>query len=165
MTEKKILLLVILSSLVILGGGVLLFNKNQPSSSTITASSQAKMETDSKSFDWGEIKLNSGDAKKTFVLKNVGSEVLKLTNVKTSCTCTTAQVEIEGNKSPLFGMHDLSSWVGEVPVGKSATLEVVFDPAFHGPNGTGPVTRYISVDTNDLQNKTLEFILTGTVVR
>ena len=46
-----------------------------------------------------------------------------------------------------------------------AVVNVVFDPMFHGPQGTGPITRIVSFDTNDSGNRTVEFRLTGNVVR
>ena len=99
------------------------------------------------------------------MLKNTGTDVLKLTKVKTSCHCTKAQVIINGNTSPSFGMNTVSPWVGEVAPGGEAQLNVVFDPAYHGPNSVGPITRYISVDTNDPSNPNLEFTLTATVTK
>ena len=90
---------------------------------------------------------------------------MKLTGIKTSCTCTKAQVEIEGKTSPYFSMHATAGWVGEVAPGKEARLLVIFDPAFHGPTGVGSVERLISIQTNDSQNPNLEFSLKGVVIK
>ena len=40
-----------------------------------------------------------------------------------------------------------------------------FDPAFHGPQGIGPVNRFVSVDTNDKNNSQLTFTVLGTIVK
>lgn len=127
--------------------------------------SNAKAYVEQASYDWGEIDINGGDATYTFVIQNQGTDELKLTNIKTSCACTSAQVEIDGEKSPYFGMHSTSSWVGTVPVGGQALLAVIFDPLYHGPTAIGPIERVISIETNDSSNPLLELSLTGNVVK
>jgi len=67
--------------------------------------------------------------------------------------------------SPKFKMHEKSSYVFEVNPGETAELIVEFDPAFHGPSGVGPITRTITMNTNDTKNSTLTFNLTGNVVK
>ena len=54
---------------------------------------------------------------------------------------------------------------GVVKPGETADINVVFDPMFHGPQGTGPITRLVSFNTNDSSNRTVEFKLTGNVIR
>lgn len=164
MTEKRLIILMIFVTILILAGGV--FFLNSTNSPQISTSSLAKAYVaDPTSFDWGTIPMNKGDVKKTFTIKNNGKSTLKLYNVKTSCHCTKAYVIIDTKESPIFGMDSLSSWVGEVSVGKEAKLTVVFDPAFHGPAGVGPLNRFVSVETNDKASPKLTFILTGTVVK
>ena len=109
--------------------------------------------------------MNKGNVTKSFAIKNTGTGILKIFNIKTSCHCTRAYITIEGVDSPSFGMSDLSSWVGEVVGGKEAKLTVVFDPAFHGPSGVGPINRFVSVETNDRANTKLTFTLTGVVIK
>lgn len=164
MNEKKLLIVFILGTILILGGGVMILN-SQNTSSKITSSSNAKTEVAETKFDWGQIDYNGPKATKTFKIKNSGSAALQLTNVKTSCTCTSAQIIIDKNSSPRFSMHNTSSWIGEVQPGKEAELVVIFDQTFHGPSGIGPIERIISLETNDLQNPKLEFYLTGNVVK
>ncbi|MBI2022646.1 DUF1573 domain-containing protein [Candidatus Daviesbacteria bacterium] len=162
MTEKKLIIAFIIGTVLILGGGVMVLNSSTPKK--ITSSQSVKVETGERKFDWGQINYNGPKATKIFKIKNTGTDVLKLTSVKTSCSCTSAQLVIDDQRSPLFSMHSVSSWVGEVKPGKEALLEVVFDQAFHGPSGVGPVERIISVETNDAQNPYLEFNLKGVVV-
>lgn len=132
---------------------------------SVSLSQNVKAVADERTYDWGQIPYNGPDATKTFLIKNAGTDILKLTNIKTSCTCTSAQLTIDGNVSPKFGMHTTSSWVGEVPPGGQAQLMVVFDQDFHGPSGVGAVERLISVETNDVTNPRLEFSLKGAVVK
>lgn len=162
--DKKIIIGFIALTLLILGGGVYILSATSTSVKT-TSSQNAKVEVDQKTFDWGNIPYSGGNATKTFTIKNTGTDTLKLTSIKTSCDCTKAQIAIDGKTSPYFSMHSTSSWVGEVASGKEAQLTVIFDPAFHGPTGVGPVERLISLETNDIQNPKIEFSLKGVVVK
>lgn len=165
MNEKKFIILISVVTTLILVGAVFLVS-NQVSTSQISASQNAKAYTvEPTSFDWGDIPYAGPKATKTFAIKNTGQDSLKLFNVKTSCHCTQAHVTINGQASPDFGMSGISSWVGEVAPGKEAKLIVVFDQAYHGPQGVGPVTRFVSVETNDKGTPKLTFTLTGTVVK
>lgn len=164
-SEKKILLFIILISIAIIFGGIILVGGNSPSAPSVAASSNVKVAVNRDSFNWGNIPINGGFAIKTFFIRNTGTETLKLFNIKTSCHCTKAHLTIDGKDSPDFGMSGISPYTGEVKPGKEAKLTVVFDPAFHGPQGTGPIERYISVETNSQENSKLTFTLTGVVVK
>ena len=163
MNNKKIIIGFIVVTSLMLGGGIYVLSGTAPAQ--VSSSQNVKAEVDQKTFDWGNIPYSGGNATKTFTIKNTGSDILRLTGVKTSCTCTKAQITIDGKGSPYFSMHATSSWVGEVAPGKDAQLAVIFDPTFHGPTGVGPMERLISVQTNDSQNPKLEFSLKGVVVK
>lgn len=162
MKSSKLIIIMSIFTVSILGFGVWLLSR--PVGVEVEKSDQAKAFVTETNYDWGEIKINGGNAEKVFFIKNAGTGPLKLSGVSTSCMCTTAQVIIDGKGSPFFGMHQKSSWIGEVPAGKQAELKIVFDPAFHGPSGIGQMTRQIEVDTNDKNNPKLEFTLKGNVV-
>jgi len=114
--------------------------------------------------DWGTIGINDGKVRATYTIKNEGTESLKLFNIVTSCACTTAQIKVGEKTSPEFGMHTKSQYVSEVSPKKTAELIAVFDPAFHGPSGTGPITRQIMIETNDKTNPQLAFTAEAVVV-
>lgn len=162
--EKKLIILTVISTIVIMGGGVVFISSSQ--APQVTASQNAKAYTISPtSADWGQIPMDKGNVTKEFSLKNTGTDTLKLFNIKTSCHCTKAHVTVGSNESPDFGMDSYSSWTGEVPPGKEAKLTVIFDPAYHGPSGVGPINRFVSVETNDKTNPKLTFTVTGTVFK
>lgn len=164
MNNTKVIIAITLATILLLVGGVFVLSKNETSAS-IAASQKAKMSVDQLSYDWGQINMKAGNVSKSFTIKNTGTDTLKLTNVKTSCHCTKAWVKINNTTSPSFGMNSVSSWIGEIPPGQEAQLEVVFDPAYHGPQGVGPINRLVSVETNDAKNSRIEFSLTGTVFK
>lgn len=164
MKERYIIIIIILVTVILLGVGVMLVSNNSTPAS-VAASENAKVILDAKEYDWGNISYDAANPIKTFLIKNTGSGVLKLTNIKTSCHCTRANVTINGKDSQHFGMSGISSWIGEVPAGKDAKLNVIFDQRFHGPSGVGPIVRYISVETNDMSNRKLVFTLKATVIK
>jgi len=163
MKDKTILLGFLIFTISVIAAGLFILTKSS-TPAVISASQNAKVEAGERTYDWGRIDYKKGNVTKTFTIKNVGTDPLKLTNVKTSCACTKAQITIDGKTSPFFGMHTTSSWVGEVPRDKEAKIEIIFDPQFHGPQSVGAVTRLITIETNDASLPKLEFSLTGVVV-
>lgn len=163
--NNKIIIGIVLFTVSLLVGGIILLSGSGSTSATITVSQNAKATVGQKNYDWGQINMKDGNVSKTFAIKNTGTDTLKLTNIKTSCHCTKAQVKINNTSSPFFGMNNVSSWIGEVVPGQEAQLEVVFDPAYHGPQGVGPINRLVAVETNDKNNSRIEFSLTGTVYK
>lgn len=147
----------------LIGGVVYISGGNQ--ASEIVASSQVKVQVTESSYDWGTIQMQAGKAVARFDIQNAGSEVLQLFNLASSCTCTTARLILGDERSPAFSMHTKSRYVFEVPPGETAQLEVEFDPAFHGPGGVGPITRQVTVATNDASQPELQFTTTANVIR
>lgn len=79
--------------------------------------------------------------------------------------CTTAVLKVGDKTSPEFGMHDNAAfWSQNITPGETGYLEVVFDPAFHGPQGVGQALRVIYLTTNDPENKKAEARLIANVV-
>lgn len=163
--NNKIIISIVLFTALLLVGGIVLLSGSGSTSATITASQNAKATVDQKNYDWGQINMRGGNVSKTFTIKNTGIDTLKLTNIKTSCHCTKAQVKINNISSPFFGMNNVSPWIGEVTPGQEAQLEVIFDPAYHGPQGVGPINRLVAMETNDKSNFRIEFSLTGIVYK
>jgi hypothetical protein len=164
--DKKVIIICTILTVLILVIGVFWISSTNTVLPQIEASQNAKAYTvDATSADWSQIPMYKGDVIKIFRIKNTGTDVLKLFNIKTSCHCTKAFVTINGTDSPSFGMEGISSWVGEVAPGKEVKLTVDFDPAYHGQSGTGPITRFISVETNDKANSKLTFTVTGNVYK
>ena len=166
MKPTKFFIILSAVTILILGFGVWLLARPAPGSqSGAIASAGGKAEAPVTSFDWGTIDYGAGDAAAEFTISNPGPGTLSLAEISTSCMCTTAQIIINDRQSPYFGMHAKSSWVGQVPAGGQAKLKILFDPAFHGPSGLGPVTRQVVMETSDPDHPKLEFNLTGTVVK
>ncbi len=94
---------------------------------------------------YGFGKVVGGDVvKHDFVFTNSGSETLVISNVTSSCGCTTAT-----NTSK------------RVEPGKQGTISI----EFHTSNFTGPVTKVVKVTSNDPRQPVAEIQVTGTVWR
>lgn len=160
--DKKFFIAVVIATVLILVGANFALTSVNKSQGEFSQNAKADV-ADPTSYDWGDIPYSGGNVEKSFAIKNSGTQTLKVRNIKTSCHCTKAYVTIDGSRSPEFGMSSFSSWTGEVFSGKEAVLTVVFDPAFHGPQGVGPINRFVSVETNDRANSKMTFTLTGRV--
>lgn len=113
-----------------------------------------------ETFDFGTISMASGNADTKFTLKNDGDEPLTITEVITSCMCTTAQID-----DKTFGMHGNNSTAIEIPAKSSKEMLVTFDPNAHGPAAVGPITRVISIRTNSKIAPPKEILVKGVVVK
>ncbi len=120
-----------------------------------------KAEVTEKKFDFGKIKLTD-IAKHDFKIKNTGKNPLIITSIMTSCHCTTAILKVSGKPdSPEFGMHQDSSWQGEIALEEEATVSVVYEPAKMPVKGA--VSRVITLTTNDPGNKEIQLEITADV--
>ncbi len=165
MNDKKIITGVVVISVFLVVIGVYASTKISTPAAVDAKKEGVIVKTETKQFDFGTVKIDSGEIVATYQIKNEGSDTLKLFNISTSCMCTYAQLFNGTETSPRFGMGKPSSYVMDVAPGQTAELKAVFDPAFHGPNGVGDISRKIIVSTNDAKNGRLEFGLTGKVIR
>ena len=163
MKIDKFIIAVFTVTLLALAGGLYMVS-NSGGTSTVEANENVNAVVEKTSQAWGNIGINDGNVEAEFEIKNEGSDTLKLSDVTTSCMCTTAQI-ITDEESPVFGMHTKSDYIAEVAPGESARLKVVFDPAFHGPSGVGPITRQVKMATNDPDNPEINYMLTANVTK
>jgi len=160
--NKVIIILISVSILAVIAGATLMSGESDDRLD-IEANENTSVFIDKTSFDWGTIGLNDGNVEHAFDILNEGSEPLVLSDIATSCMCTTATLILGEDESPVFGMHTKSDYQLTVPSGETAKLKVVFDPAFHGPSGIGPISRTITINTNDPERPELRFMLTAVV--
>lgn len=103
------------------------------------------------SFDFGEISMAKGSVSKIFTIRNNGDKPAVIDKIYTSCMCTNATLILNGKRTGPFGMagHGFIPRIKkELSAGEEAQVEVVFDPAAHGPAGVGPIQRAVSVETS-----------------
>ena len=90
-----------------------------------------KIELEFTRFDFGNV-INGEIVEQEVAVKNVGGEDLYVSEVLTTCGCTTASIEPR-----------------VIPSGGEATLQVTFDSGAHGPYLEGEVIRRVILVTND----------------
>ena len=166
MKDSKILIGIALVTILLVGGGaVLLGGKSE--GSTQVASEVLGIETNPNYYDLGEVPINGGIVTKEYSFKNITGNSLKLKKVATSCMCTTASVQIGGEITKFFGMEghgDANPPVNiEIGGGEEGKVVVNFDPAAHGPQGTGPFNRVVYLTFSDPAG-VKELTFNGTVV-
>ena len=155
----------IIPAILILGGVAFGASKINFGSSQEEGSGPAKIEINPKEYDAGTVSMAAGLVKKIYEIKNAGDRDLKISNMSTSCHCTTAILTVGDKASSEFGMNGSAFWSQIISPGQTGFLEVIFDPAYHGPSGLGYAVRAVSFLTNDPKNKKAEVRLNADVVQ
>lgn len=148
---KKQHLITIAIILLLLGGGVFLlanprFRKSETADGGLVKSSEIK------DYDFGKVPINGGKVTHLYEVSNTTASPFNITKIYTSCMCTTATVVRGGVRGKTFGMpgHGLGSsesqTSGRLMPGERMEVEVVFDPAAHGPAGLGLVERSVTLE-------------------
>jgi len=168
--DKKFVLLITILTLGIIGIAILVSGSSSTTTTkaTVSKTAGAKIVVDHSSKKVGNIPYSGGNLIHVFPVKNAGTKDLEIANIATSCMCTKAYLKQGDNKSEGFGMKGMSApsnWKGIIKPGETAEIIADFDPAYHGPQGTGPVTRIVSFETNDPDNPYVEVSLEGDVVK
>lgn len=102
-------------------------------------------------YDFGTISMAAGRVSHAFRLKNAGEEAVLISKMYTSCMCTTATLVMNGQRFGPVGMpgHGVIPKLNQlIGPNEEATVEVVFDPAAHGPAGVGRIQRAVILENN-----------------
>ena len=111
-------------------------------------------------FNFGEVSMKKGLVKHDFKVTNQSATVTKIAKIYTSCMCTTASIITGQDRKGPFGMpgHGLVPKANAaIGAGEEATIEVVFDPAAHGPAGVGRIEREIYLEDEQDNQTVLKF--------
>lgn len=134
---------------------------------TQSAGGSGVLVADEKYYDLGTVSMAKGKVSQAFKIKNTGTAPAVIKKVFTSCMCTTATLSTADGKVGPFGMagHTAVPEINKtLAAGEEASVEAVFDPAAHGPSGTGKVRRvvYLEVEGSD---KPIELSFEANVVK
>lgn len=163
-TDTKIILGAVVASVAIIVGAVFVLGKDtSPKRSDLGT---AAMTIDKKEADLGDMKV-SDERSATFTINNTSDTVLRIWGIATSCDCTFANITIGEVKTGEFNMamhmsSKLKNWMGEVPVGQTATLEVIYRPSVMPVQGS--ITRQVNFSTNDPKNPEVEVSVKANVL-
>ena len=156
-------------NIILISGGVILtfaligllgflLSESKGSQPENTDQSNGFLAAEESSFDFGNISMAAGKVSHTFKIKNSGAEPVIISKIYTSCMCTeTTLVKQNGRFGP-FGMpgHISIPKINQIlKADEEAAVEVVFDPAAHGPAGLGQTERKITIENNGKNEMTL----------
>ncbi len=134
-----------------LAGLIWLASAGNSGGQNIQGPSNGSLSAEETSFDFGSISMAKGKVSHIFKIKNNSSDQVDITKVYTSCMCTEATLINKNSKKGPFGMpgHGIVPSISEqLNPGEEAEVEVVFDPAAHGPAGIGTTQRVVSLENN-----------------
>lgn len=101
------------------------------------------------SYDFGKISMAAGKVSHKYWISNSSAAPVTINKIFTSCMCTEASLITPSGKRGPFGMPghgSLPTIYERMAPGQTAQVEVVFDPAAHGPAGVGPVDRIVTIE-------------------
>ena len=96
--------------------------------------------------DFGTISMANGKVDHLFQISNPTNEDITISNLQTSCMCTTAYIVIGTSRVGPYGMPGMGGMTAAdsvIPANGTGIIDVVFDPAAHGPAGIGNIDRFI----------------------
>lgn len=167
MSERKFIIGIVIFTVLILFGGIILIGGSSKET-TVEKTAGAKIEVKETNFNFKNIPYHGGNVTHSFPIKNIGIKELTIANLSTSCMCTQVSFKSKNLESPKFGMKGHSSgsnWTGSLKPGEKGEIIVIFDPTAHGPSGIGPVSRFVSFETNDPDKPYVEFSFEGVVIK
>jgi rhodanese-related sulfurtransferase len=106
---------------------------SQPVSGVISDEGGTGLEVVPEIYDFGKINKENGTVSTSFTVKNITDSEILITEITTSCGCTTAEIEAK-----------------LIEPGTAQTLTVIFDPNFH-KEPDGKFSRTVFLQTSDNQ--------------
>ncbi len=119
------------------------------------------LSTSETEYDFGIIAMGDGLVSHPFEVTNAGTEKVSIEKVYTSCGCTTASIQNYTFTMPGHGGDSVVDIT--VEPGESFIVDVVYDPAAHGPSGVGFAQRSVYLETNSSKTPELELKIQSTV--
>ena len=102
----------------------------------------------SNNYDFGTVSQAKGTVSGSITVKNEGIKDLIISNIVSSCGCTSATLIVDDTESPVFGMHSsYPGWSQTLAPGQSAELKIRYDPNVH-MELRGNLTRNLRIYSN-----------------
>jgi hypothetical protein len=114
-------------------------------------SADRALAVETTAYNFGTVSMAAGKVSQLFRVENTSDSPVMLSKMSTSCMCTAANLIIDGQRFGPYGMpgHGLPLSVNQtLDPGQQASVEVVFDPAAHGPAGVGRIQRVVTLETD-----------------
>src|SRR3989344_5068210 len=127
----------------------------------VNPESSGKLTASETFYDFGSISMAKGVVSKKFTVTNDDSRAATITKMFTSCMCTKAKLSTGGQEWGPYGMPGHGGSVpkiaAEIAADQTGEVEVIFDPAAHGPAGIGQIERTVTVEQNGQEPLTFGF--------
>ncbi len=150
-------------------GAAIIVAKPDPAASSpaprVEAQGPRMLTANEMNFDFGTISMAAGNVSHRYWIRNTGDQPITVRKMYTSCMCTTATLIKGGRKSATVGMpgHGFMPTLNEtLAPNEAAMVEVVFDPAAHGPAGIGRTERLVTIRSDREQPLELAFVVNVT---
>lgn len=164
--ETKFILGAALITLGLVVGLAFLMSSKGAKEKTLIMSEVQGIETATSNYDLGDVPINGGIVTKEYELKNTSEKDMELVKIETSCMCTSANVSTSNDQTRFFSMEmggDRNPFISlKLKKDENAKVTVRFDPAAHGPQGTGPFDRMVWLY---FDGGVKELIFSGVVVK
>ncbi len=150
--HKKLIIIILVITFAVIGFVAWSYSNSDNGPAPVEAGKSSSLATSEMFYDFGTISMAKGKVSHVFRITNPTDKDITIGNLSTSCMCTTAYIIKGDSKLGPFGMAGM----GFMPKANELVsaqgmkdIEVVFDPAAHGPSGVGDIDRLINVtETN-----------------
>ncbi len=146
-------------------GGLFLLSRPPAAAPTVATTATGKLTVGETSYNFGTVSMAKGVVTKKFTITNSDTAPATVTKMFSSCMCTKAALQVGDKTWGPFGMPGHSAIptiAAEVAPGQEAVVEVIFDPAAHGPAGVGQIARQVTLELNGQSPLTLNIAATVT---
>lgn len=142
----------IVTAVFVLGGLIWIARPDSQNSTVLsTRSNGTLIVEEGNNYDFGTISMAAGKVKHQFKIKNTSSEAVNIKKMYTSCMCTTATLTVRSKQFGPYGMpgHGAIPKINQsINSNEEVIVEIIFDPAAHGPAGVGRIQRTITIENN-----------------
>ncbi|MBU0531630.1 MAG: DUF1573 domain-containing protein [Candidatus Uhrbacteria bacterium] len=164
----KSYLIYVLALVVLIGIGAFVWSSPSQSVDAYEALASAdELSVPESSWNYGTVEMKNGPVTKMVELINNATDPILVSDLYTSCGCTKARlVRDNDDATPWATMpgHGIQPTIEElIQPGEKVEIEVVFDPAAHGPKGVGNISRNVFLELNQDPNERIELNFTATV--
>ena len=158
---------IIIAVAILILGGIIWAARPEKQNNIVPASAGmgSLIVEEANNYDFGSISMTAGKVKHLFKIKNAGDEPVSVNKMYTSCMCTAASLIKNGERFGPYGMpgHGFIPRIDQtIGPNEEAEIEVVFDPAAHGPAGVGKIERVIIIENDAGERIELQFSATVT---
>ena len=158
MSSKTIIIGAIVT-FALLFGGLFFLSRPEPQI-TVNPQATGQLTVGEAFYDFGSVSMAKGLVARKFTLTNAGLAPAAVIKMYTSCMCTKAKLTSGGKTWGPFGMlgHTaIPDLAVQIDPGQTAEVEVIFDPAAHGPAGVGTIERQVTIEQNGQSPLQLSF--------